>query len=56
MSELHVPPSALHLEQIDAPLVVAFLNHLETTRAQSPEFQKRPSGGHQVVHALPGVS
>ncbi len=25
---LHVPPSALHLEQIDAVLVVAFLNHL----------------------------
>lgn len=33
---LHVPPSALHLEQIDAPLVVAFLNHLETTRANRP--------------------
>jgi len=33
---LHVPPSALHLEQIDAPLVVAFLNHLETARANRP--------------------
>jgi integrase/recombinase XerD len=33
---LHVPPSALQLEQIDAPLVVAFLNHLETTRANRP--------------------
>lgn len=33
---LHVPPSALHLEQIDAALVVAFLNHLETTRANRP--------------------
>lgn len=33
---LHAPPSALHLEQIDAPLVVAFLNHLETTRANRP--------------------
>jgi integrase/recombinase XerD len=33
---LHVPPSALHLEQIDAPLVVAFLNHLETDRANRP--------------------
>ncbi|MET0165421.1 MAG: site-specific integrase, partial [Vicinamibacterales bacterium] len=32
----HVPPSALHLEQLDAPLVVAFLNHLETTRANRP--------------------
>lgn len=33
---LHVPPSALHLEQIDATLIVAFLNHLETTRANRP--------------------
>jgi len=33
---LHVPPSALRLEQIDAPLVVSFLNHLETTRANRP--------------------
>lgn len=29
---LKVPPSALHLEQLDAPLVLAFLNHLETQR------------------------
>lgn len=34
--QLHVPPSALHLEQIDAPLVVAFLNHLEATRGNRP--------------------
>ena len=33
---LHVTPSALHLEQIDAPLVVSFLNHLETGRANRP--------------------
>jgi integrase/recombinase XerD len=33
---LQVPPSALHLEQIDASLVVAFLNHLEATRANRP--------------------
>ena len=29
---LKTTPSQLHLEQIDAPLVVKFLNHLETTR------------------------
>jgi site-specific recombinase XerC len=33
---LHVVPSALSLEQIDAPLVVSFLNDLETTRANRP--------------------
>ena len=30
---LKVAPSRLELEQIDAPLVVSFLNHLETTRS-----------------------
>lgn len=33
---LKVPPSALHLEQLDAPLIVAFLNHLETARGNGP--------------------
>jgi integrase/recombinase XerD len=33
---LHVVPSALQLEQIDATLVVDFLNHLESTRANRP--------------------
>lgn len=30
---LKTNPSQLHLEQIDAPLIVNFLNHLETTRS-----------------------
>lgn len=33
---LKVAPSELQLEQLDAPLVVAFLNHLETTRGNGP--------------------
>jgi site-specific recombinase XerD len=33
---LNVLPSQLHVEQIDAPLVVSFLNHLETARANAP--------------------
>ena len=33
---LRVTPSHLALEQIDAPLVVSFLNHLETARANRP--------------------
>jgi site-specific recombinase XerD len=32
----HTPPSSLTLEQLDAPLVTAFLEHLETTRGNSP--------------------
>ena len=33
---LKVTPSALYLEQLDAPLIVAFLNDLETTRGNGP--------------------
>ena len=33
---LKIPPSQLNLEQIDAPLVVAFLSHLETARSNGP--------------------
>jgi site-specific recombinase XerD len=33
---LHVAPSALCLEQIDAALVVSFLNHLEAVRTNRP--------------------
>ena len=33
---LQVPPSALGFEQIDAPLIVDFLNHLEAVRGNSP--------------------
>ena len=33
---LKVPPSHVALEQLDAPLVVSFLNHLEADRANRP--------------------
>jgi integrase/recombinase XerD len=32
---VNLPPSQLQLEQLDAPLIVNFLNHLETTRGNS---------------------
>jgi site-specific recombinase XerD len=35
-ARLRVTPSALCLEQLDAPLVMDFLQHLETTRHNSP--------------------
>jgi site-specific recombinase XerD len=34
--KLNISPSSLHLEHIDAPLVLAFLEHIETTRANCP--------------------
>lgn len=33
---LKVPPSQLHLEQLDAPLIVNFLGYLETARGNGP--------------------
>lgn len=33
---LKIPPSQLHLEQIDSQLIVDFLGHLETTRSNGP--------------------
>ncbi|MPZ47554.1 MAG: tyrosine-type recombinase/integrase [Betaproteobacteria bacterium] len=33
---LKIVPSALQLEQLDAPLIAAFLNHLETARSNGP--------------------
>ena len=33
---LKVPPSQLHLEQLDAPLIINFLGHLETARGNGP--------------------
>lgn len=33
---LAVPPSRLDIEQLDAPLIVSFLNHLETARGNGP--------------------
>jgi integrase/recombinase XerD len=33
---LNIPPSELHFEQLDAPLIVDFLNHIETVRGNGP--------------------
>ena len=38
--QYQVPPSGLQLEQIDAPLVLAFLAHLEAERGNSPHTRK----------------
>lgn len=35
-ARLNVAPCELYFEQIDAPLIVAFLHHLETDRGNSP--------------------
>ncbi len=43
---LGLSPSALHLEHIDAPLVLAFLEHIETYRGQPRQYPQCPLGRH----------
>ena len=50
---LKVPPSQLQLEQIDAPIVVSFLNHLETARTNGPSSRNvRPAAIKSFMHFL----
>ncbi|WP_229179427.1 hypothetical protein [Bradyrhizobium ivorense] len=53
---LKVKPSALTLEQIDAGLVSAFLEHLEDERKNAAVTRNVSPGGDQVVLPLPRVS
>ncbi|MGY4289721.1 site-specific recombinase XerD [Bradyrhizobium sp. LM2.7] len=52
---LKVKPSALTLEQIDAGLVSAFLEHLEERAQKRGRDAQRSPGGDQVVLSLPRV-
>lgn len=53
---LKVPPSELNLEQIDSPLIVNFLGPSGKGPRKRRWLPEHPSCGHQVVHALHGVS
>jgi hypothetical protein len=53
---LKVVPSQLVVEQIDAPLVLDFLNDLETTRGNGTQLPKYPTGCDQILHTLSGIS
>ena len=54
--QLKVKPCQLEIEQLDAPLVLAFLEaHRDRTPQLGPDPQ-RPTGGRQLVLPLPGVS
>ena len=57
---LKTTPSQLHLEHIDATLVVKFLNHLETTRGNGPgsrnvRLAAIKSFMHYVEHRVPSA-
>ena len=45
-------PSALTLEDLDAPMVLDFLDHLETERGNFRAHAQPPSHRHPVLHAL----
>jgi site-specific recombinase XerD len=48
---LHKPPSALRFEEIDAPLVVAFLDHIEKHQGLSPRSRNlRLTAIHSFFH------
>ena len=50
--KLAVPPSALQLEHLDAPLVLEFLEHLQTRAWQRATHPQRSADRDQVLHAL----
>lgn len=58
--KLGVAPSALHLEHLDAPLVLEFLENLQTVRGNSPRTRNArltaiKSFMHFVEHRVPGA-
>jgi len=47
------PPSKLQIENLDAPLIAAFLDHLEHDRRNSPRtLRERRCGGHDDRQAF----
>ena len=50
------PVPSLALSDLDAPIVLAFLTHLETERGNSPRSAQRPPGGSAPIRAVRGVS
>lgn len=58
--KLGVPPSTLQLEHLDAPLVLEFLEHLQSTRGNAPRTRNArltaiKSFMHFVEHRVPGA-
>jgi site-specific recombinase XerD len=57
---LHLSPSALELEQLDAPLVLAFLEHIQDQRGNSPRTRNArlcaiKSFMHFLEHRVPSA-
>jgi site-specific recombinase XerD len=57
---LHTTPSALAIEQLDAPLILAFLEHLETTRHDRPKTRNArlaaiKAFAHLIEYRVPSI-
>ena len=57
---IRVPPSQLQLEQLDVPLILNFLNHLETSRGNGPSSRNIrlaaiKSFMHYIEHRVPSA-
>ena len=50
------PPSELDIAQLDAPLIAAFLNHLEKARGNSVPHPQQPPGGDPLAVRIPGAA
>ncbi len=48
-------PFALGFEHLEATVIVAFLNHIEADRHNSPRTRKRSTGRHSFVLSLRGL-
>ena len=51
---IKLPPSQLQLEQLDAPLIVNFLNYLETKRGSAPPVPAGTPGVNGQAHFRSG--
>jgi hypothetical protein len=53
---LKTTPAGLSIEQLDAPLILAFLEHLENKRGNCARTTELKTGRHQDVLPLSGIS
>jgi integrase/recombinase XerD len=54
-NRLKIKPSKIEIERFDAPLILAFLEHLEKKRANSARDAQCPARGDQLVLPFPRV-
>ena len=53
---LKKPVPSLELSDFDAPVILAFLDHLETERQQWAAHSQRPPGGRALLRAIRGIA